>query len=157
MTSSGGSGSDDISMTSSGDMAAYEWSTGVVRLQRGGAMADGGADAAMTLAVTLAGGLVETGNRRRYHITPLMIRKGICQRALRYAVGAMRGRGLTSASNRYLTLSFGRRGRSDIHEIRWMKSARSNGRRTDNLSGRYGIGRVIKNNFPWDLCPAGPL
>ena len=127
MTSSGGSGSVDVSMTSSGDVAAYEWSTGVVRWQTGGAMADGGADAAMTLAValavTLARGLVEAGNRRRYHIAPLMIRKGICQRGLRYAVGATRGRGLTLASDKYRTLSFGRRGRSDIHESRWMKSA----------------------------------
>ena len=91
MTSSGGSGSDDVSMTSSSDVADYEWSTGVVRWQTGGAMADGGTDVAMMLAVTLAGGLVETGNRRRYHIAPLMIRKGVYQRGLRYAVGATRG------------------------------------------------------------------
>ena len=52
MTSSGGSGSDDISMTSSGDVAAYEWSTGVVSWRTSGAMVDGGADAAMTQAVT---------------------------------------------------------------------------------------------------------
>jgi len=31
MTSSGGSRWDDVSMTSSGDVAAYEWSTRVVR------------------------------------------------------------------------------------------------------------------------------
>ena len=118
---------------------------------------DAGSDVAVTLAVTLADGLVETENRRRYHIALLMIRQWSCQRGLRYAVGATRGRGLTSASDRYRTLSFRRRGRSDIHVNRWMKSARSDGRRADNLSGRYGIGRALKNYFSRDLCPARPL
>ena len=52
MMSSGGSRSDDVIMTSSGDVVAYEWSTGVVRWRKIGAMVDGGADAAMTQAVT---------------------------------------------------------------------------------------------------------
>lgn len=42
MTSPGGSGSDDVSLTSSGDVATHEWFTVVMRWQTSGAMADGG-------------------------------------------------------------------------------------------------------------------
>ena len=86
MTSSGGSGSDDVSMTSSGDVAAYEWSTGAVRWQTGGAMVDGGCrcsdDAGSDAALMLAGGLAENRKPRRYHIGLLLIWKGIYQRGL---------------------------------------------------------------------------
>ena len=111
--------SGDISMTSLGDVAVYEWSTGVVRWQTGVAMVDGargrGDDAGSDAPLTLAD--------RWRNIGPLMLRKGICQRGLRYDLGATRGPGLTSASDRYRTISFGRRGRSDIHVNRRMKSA----------------------------------
>ena len=106
-------------MTSSGDVAAYEWSTGVVRWQTGGAMVDGicgrGDDAGSEAALTLAD--------RWRNIRPLMLQKGICQRGLRCDLGATRGPGLTSASDRYQTISFGRRGRSDILVSRRMKRA----------------------------------
>lgn len=41
MTSVGGSGLDDVSMTSSGEMAAYDRSTGAVRWRTGGPVVGG--------------------------------------------------------------------------------------------------------------------
>lgn len=73
-------------MTSSGDVAAYEWSTGVVRWKTGGAMVGGGCgrgdDAGSDAVLTLAGGLAENWKPQRYRIAPLLIRRGICQRGL---------------------------------------------------------------------------
>ena len=127
---------------------ADRWSNG----RRGRGRSD---DVAVMLAVMLAGGLAETGNRRRYDIAPLLIRKWSCHRGLRYAVGATRGRGLTSPSDRYRKLTYGRRGRSDIHVSRRMKGARSDGRRVNDLSGRYRVGRVIKYVFFMGFVPGG--
>jgi hypothetical protein len=127
------------------------------RWSNGGRGRGRGDDVAVMLAVTLAGGLAETGNRRRYDIAPLFIRKWSCQRGLRYAVGATRGRGLTSPSDRYRKVIYRRRGRSDMHVGRWMKGARSDGRRVNNLSGRYSVGRAIKYLFFMKFVPGGTL
>lgn len=72
-------------------------------------------------------------------------------------MGVTRGRGLTSPSDRYRKVTYGRRGRSDMHVGHWMKGARSDGRRVNDLSGRYSVGQAIKYVFFMKFVPGGTL
>jgi len=76
---------------------------------------------------------------------------------LRYAVGVARGGGLTSPSDRYRKVNLVRRGRSDMHEGRQIKGARSDGRRDVEMADRYGRGEVIKYYFLLKGVPSGTL
>lgn len=100
-----GSRSGDVSMTSSGDVASYDWSTGIVRwrtYQRGGGRRSwcGGG-----VAVTWWWqGHGKTGGKRKSgngFLGPPTIRRWFCQRATREIVRATRGRGLTSPSDSF--------------------------------------------------------
>lgn len=140
MTSPGGSRLDDVSMMSSGDVAAYDRSMGAVRWRIGGRVVGRGRGR----AADTGGERALTSADRWRDIGPPPIRRRICQRGLRWILEATRGPRMTSASDRYRTISSGRRGRSEIYVDRWIRKAWSDGYRARDLHGGYDHRAGIK-------------
>ena len=128
-----GSRLDDISMMSSGDMAAYEWSMGITevadrsdpwraRRRCDGDMAWRGRDVEVTLAWR---GKRETTSGKWFYIRPLCIRSRFCQRSARSYNIKTRVPAHTSADVKFWDVKAGRRGHSEMAESRRMGKPRS--------------------------------
>jgi hypothetical protein len=131
MTSAWGTGLDDVSRTSSGDVAAKDRSTGAMRWRPSGRMRDEvgrrGDDARDSRTGTWTG---QVSPYRAPSCTARNLSEGAPMEFGSYACPRV-----TSSSDRYRTISVGHRGPSEIHEDRWISSARSDGCRAGNMHG----------------------